>query len=318
MQRPVTYDELAVLSAALPAEVPFTTADAGAAGIGPHALGRMQRAGVVRRLVKGVHVVDTVPDSLEMRCAALRLVVPDGAVVSDRTAGWLHGAPMILAPNDHLQVPRVSAFHRVRGGRLRNELAASGQRMMPDSDVVQIFGLMVTTQLRTALDLGRLLRRDQAFAALDQLHGLGGFSVGELVATAPRFRGQRGVCQLRELAPLVDGRAESPGESILRLRWLDCPDLPRPEPQVEVPGPDGAVLSLDLGAEEHRFGAEYDGEEWHGEDQAPHDERRRAWVRNRLGWTLPVFRKEHVHGRGQDVQGRLRREFHARTRRLGS
>ena len=44
-----------------------------------------------------------------------------------------------------------------------------------------------------------------------------------------RFRGFRGVVQLRCLAPLGDGRAESPGESALRLHWYDA-GLPTPEP----------------------------------------------------------------------------------------
>lgn len=313
MRRPPTYDELAALASVLPDEVPFSTGQAIDSGIMPPALGRLCRAGVVRRLVKGAYVAGTVPDSLWLRCLALRLVVAEGAVVSDRTAGWLHGAEMILAPNDHLQAPAVSAFHRARGGRLRNDLTASGQRMMPDSDVEEIFGLIVTTRLRTALDLGRLLRRDQAFAAMDQMLRLGGFAKHELVTEVPRFAGYRGVVQLRELAPLVDHRSQSPGESVLRLRWIGCSDLPRPEPQVPVKGPAGTTYWLDLGVEGHRFGAEYDGEEWHGPGREGHDGERREWVRERLGWKLPVFRKQHVFGRTESVQQILRREFRSKN-----
>ena len=63
------------------------------------------------------------------------------------------------------------------GYRLRNGLVASGERMLRPEDVVEIGGLRVTTPLRTACDLGRLLHRDQAFAAMDSLAGLGAFSV---------------------------------------------------------------------------------------------------------------------------------------------
>ena len=53
------------------------------------------------------------------------------------------------------------------------------------------------------------------------------FEKADLVQGAARFRGMRWVTVLRELAPLADGRAESPGESVLRLRWIDL-NLPTP------------------------------------------------------------------------------------------
>jgi hypothetical protein len=81
---------------------------------------------------------------------------------------------------------------------------------------------------------------------------------------------------------------------------------------VPVPGPAGTTYWLDLGAEGHRFGAEYDGEEWHGPDRETHDHERRDWVRDRLGWTLPVFRKNDVFGPAEAVKHILRREFRTR------
>ena len=94
-----------------------------------------------------------------------------------------------------------------------------------------IEGVVTTTLLRTALDLGRLAHRDLAIGALDALLRHGEFSSEELLDGVARFRGQRGVVQLRALAPLTAPRAESPGESVLRLRWLDIPNRPRPRPQ---------------------------------------------------------------------------------------
>ena len=48
------------------------------------------------------------------------------------------------------------------------------------------------------------------------------------------------------LAPFVDPDSQSPGESILRLRWLDV-GLPRPRCQVEVPAPGGAATGSTSG-----------------------------------------------------------------------
>ena len=210
----------------LPLDAPFTAAMAKACRIHPVELSRLVALGLLRRLVAGVYVAAQAGDSLALRVDALRLVVPPDAVVTDRTAAWLHGVQMALAPGDHLTVPEVSVFHRRRGCRLRNDVVASGQRMMPDEHVMEVRGLCVTTPLRTACDLGRVLRRDAAFASLDAMLRLGAFGKEELLEASAGFRGYRWVRQLRALAPLADARAESPPESVLRLRWLDCALLP--------------------------------------------------------------------------------------------
>ena len=127
------------------------------------------------------------------------------------------------------------------------------------------------------------------------------FSVDQLCLETLRFKGYRGVIQLRFLAPLVDPDAGSPGESILRLRWLDV-GLPRPTCQVEIPAPNGGYYLLDMGLRERRLAAEYDGEAFHGEDQEEHDETRREWARDVLGWTIVVVRKDNLFGRSQNIE----------------
>ena len=289
----------------LPLDAPFTLEQARSSGIQAAELSRLGRLRLVRRLFTGVYVAAQVPDSLALRVAALRLVVPPGAVVTDRTAGWLHGARRILAPGDHLAVPKVSVFHRGRGCRLRTELVASGQRMMPDEDVTDVGGILVTTPLRTACDLGRLLKRDQAFAALDSMLALDLFTKDELIGAASGYRGYRWVRQLRALAPFADGRSQSPEESILRLRWLDCSTLPRPEPQRPVRAPltvAGGLYFVDVGVDDLMFGVEFDGEEFHGPEQQYHDSIRREWITDHERWVLRVVRKENLHGVTRDIE----------------
>jgi hypothetical protein len=303
----------------LPLDEPFTRAMARDHGIGSNDLTRMVRRGLVRRLVANVYAAAQLVDSLEARVAALRLVVPAGAVVTDRTAGWLHGAEMILAPGDHIQVPKVSVFHRGRGCRLRTGLTESGQRMMPEHHVMDLGGVLVTTPLRTACDLGRLLHRDAAFAALDAMLRLGVFEKDELLDWAAGFRGYRHVRQLRALAPMADGRSESPPESVLRLRWLDCADLPRPEPQRPVPAPPWVVEEtywLDVGVDDLRFAAEYDGVDFHGEARQEHDADRRDWIRDQQRWIVEVVRKEDLFGPGAVVDQILRRGLAAARARM--
>lgn len=197
---------------------------------------------------------------------------------------------------------------------MRNQLSASGERSFDVGDVLDIAGLRVTSPLRTACDLGRLLHRDQAFACLDCILALGHFSREELVAAVERFRGYRNVRQLRALAPEADSRSGSPEESILRRRWLDCPDLPRPEPQFPVRAPNG-WYALDLADPEARYAAEYDGAQWHGEDRAEHDRERRDWCRREDNWYFDVFRKADLHGTAQLAEVRLRRGHALAVRR---
>ncbi|GAA5151492.1 hypothetical protein GCM10023340_30400 [Nocardioides marinquilinus] len=311
MARPTTYRQLLEIRDGLPRDRPFTASESDALGV-PNRLRRLLLgAGLLRRAVPGVFHAPELKDSLDLRLQMLRLVVPADCVVTDRTAAWLWGAQMVLAPGDHLQVPRISVF-APPGRRLRNGLSASGERQLADVDVAEVSGLQVTTPLRSACDLARLLHRDQAIGTMDALARLGTFSVDRLVLELDRFKGYRGVIQARMLAPLVDARAESPMESVTRLRWHDA-GLPWPECQVEVAGPDGPYF-VDVGRREERFGVEYFGEEFHGETEAEHDADRLDWLRGRRQWHIVVAGRADVIGPRQSLDLVLRLEWHAHGR----
>jgi hypothetical protein len=299
--------------AVVPRERPVTATELLAAGVTRRQLDHWLSRGELVRPIRGVLHDGRLEDGLDLRVAVLRLVVPDACVVTDRTAAWLWGAPMVLAPGDHLATPAVSVFSPP-GHRLRNGLVASGERRLERRDVAELDGLRVTTPLRTACDLGRLLHRDQALAGMDALASLGGFTVEELVVETGRFAGYRGVVQLRVLGPIVDPASGSPGEGALRLRWYDA-GLPRPQCQVPVPSPTGGWFYVDLGLEELRFGAEYDGEEFHGPQQAEDDAQRRLWLRDEQGWRLVVTRRANVYGQHQDACEILRAAYDNARRR---
>jgi hypothetical protein len=215
-------------------------------------------------------------------------------------------------------VPQLSAFRPAGNDRLRNRLCASGERSFRREDLTELGGLIVTTPLRTAWDLGRLSHRDVAIGALDALLRTEAFTREELVDGVERFRRMRGVVQLRELAPVADPRAESPGESALRLRWLDLPSLPPPTPQVSIKVGNVEVYRIDLGVPELRYGCEYDGEAFHGADVAASDEARRHDLRVRFRWDVDAVRKVNVFGAKRDVEAVLYEGVHRARRALGS
>jgi hypothetical protein len=273
---------------------PFSSAEAHAAGLSRKVLRRMVREGTLRLVLKGAYVDAAAEDTLGVRAAAAAKVVPAGSVVCDRTAAWLHGAD-ILGPEGRLTVPPLDLFRLAGGSRVRRPECTGGTRTLCEDDVMRLRGVLVTTPLRTALDLGRFLPRANAMAAIDALTRAGGLTKTDLQRELPRFRGQRGVVQLRTLTPLTDPRSESPAESVVRLQIVDA-GLPIPEVQWEVRAPGGfSVYRLDLAYPALRLAIEYDGEEFHtAEADRRHDERRRARLR-RMGWTIIVLRKEQVY-----------------------
>ena len=114
--------------------------------------------------------------------------------------------------------------------------------------------------------------------------------------------------QLRALAPLCDPRFESPGECALALIWLDTPGLPAFEPQFRVQGPVGFYY-LDLAVPGLRYGAEYDGAEFHGQSRAEADQARLTWLEISDGWRFGVFGANDVRGAGQIASDRLLRDI---------
>ena len=300
----------------LPLDRPFTTADAKREGVPRHVLTKLVEHGLLRRPVKSVYLATQAGDSIALRSQCLALVVPEDCVVCDRHAGWLLGAEMILAPNEHLELRPISIFRPSGNGRLRNDLAESGERNLIPADVMEVSGIAVTTPLRTAWDLGRVRFRETAISGLDAMLRLRCFSQEELVEGVGRFARMRWVTRLREMAPLADGRAASPGESVLRLRWLDC-GLPAPEPQVEVHRDGVLIAILDIANRAIGFAAEYDGAEWHtSPEQREHDRIRREAAEEE-NWLVLPFVAANVFGRHQDCDGLLIQGAKDARRRLG-
>lgn len=308
MQPPYLSEDPALLDERfpLPLDEPFTTREALSRGVTGKQLTRLVRDGYLRRPLKGVYIAAQVADTTEWRGRILAKVAPPGTVITDWTATWFWTG--MDRPGSHLDVPPLDAF-KVRGqDRLRNGLVRSGERWLLPSDFVRLDAdVRITTPLRTAWDLGRLMPRIVAIGGMDALCRHGTFDVAELVEGVERFRRQRGVVQLRTLAPMVDPRAESLGESAVRLRWRECPSLPAPQLQIPLYGDDGAVhYRLDLGVEELRLGVEYDGEAWHdSEADRAHDVQRRTTIEDVHGYRLDVFRRAHVFGQREILMQRL-------------
>lgn len=266
---------------------PFTTAMAAAVGLSRSRLEQLVRRGLVRRILRGVYAGARVPDGAPLRGSALALVLAQDAVVVDRTAAWVHG----IWP--HGPAPRTVDTN----GRARATSYFGAWRPLSSADLCVVGGTTVTTPMRTAGDLGRLLRPDRALCVLDLVLHEGCCGHSELVAELPRHARLGGHAQLCRLIAAADGRAGDSAESVLRLRWLTA-GLPTPVPRLEVASTAGPVV-LSLAACTQRFAAVF------GESSRAH----RALESD--GWRLvPLTRLRVLGSDAALVEGHLLREYH--------
>ena len=294
---------------------PFTSQQAQILGLGEHRIRTAVTNGELRRVVRGVYAPADLEDTVESRAMAVSLVVKPHQVVCDRTAAWLHGVD-VFGLTDKAIMPAVEVC-ALRGHAVTELGGVDGRtRDLRPDDLTTVGDVLVTTPLRTALDLACGLGAHRALGALDQFMRHHGVTHWEMHGLLPRYRRRRGVIQARWLVPLADPRAESPMESWVRLD-IHRAGLPSPDLQYWITQ-DGVLLyRLDHAYPAHRVAVEYDGEEWHyrTDEQRENDRKRREWLRRR-GWTVIVVDKEGVHDPSQRWLRELREALRPRTRRL--
>lgn len=288
---------------------PFSLADAEAAGFSRGDIRSLVRRGDIREVVRGAYVSVDVPDSTGLRAAALGRVVPPRAVVTRRTAAWLYGVD-VLALGAHLAVPPVETLVPAETAAVRREDVRGYSGVLREDEVVEIDGVLVTTPLRTTLDLARWLPLIEGVPAVDAMLHQQLVTVEALHAGVARLRGYRHKVRLDRAVDLADGRAESPQESRLRIRLVVYAKLPRPEVQYVVPLANGH-FRLDLAYVEVKVAVEYDGREHHSSDADVAYDRSRRDTLQRLGWTVHVARSHDVLGGWMGFTGQVRASLRA-------
>ena len=241
------------------------------------------RENVVRRLFRGVYVDAAVPDSREVRIRAIKLVSPPHAVVCDSSAAWLYGVDTFRPSDRFLMIPSLVVPHGAT--RVTRPDATCREAYIDPSDILEVDSLLVTTPLRTTVDLMRKLWRPYALAAADGMVRSELVEIGQICEYVRPLRKLPGIVQAKQLMQFVDPGAESPGESWTRLRLLDA-GFPRPETQISITDKDGREIArLDMGYADRLIAVEYDGREFHtADDDRLHDEERRSYLGNALGW----------------------------------
>ena len=155
--------------------------------------------------------------------------------------------------------------------------------------------MRVTTPARTALDLACRYPVDAAVAAIDSLARATKMKMADVELLAHRHRGRRGIRKARAVLNLVDAGAESPRETWLRLLLIRA-GYPRPTTQIPVYDEYGVLVAvLDMGWEDIKVAADYDGDHHRGPVRFNKDIRRHDEITD-LGWI-------DVRVTGRDTEG---------------
>jgi hypothetical protein len=194
-------------------------------------------------------------------------------VVAGRAAAALHGA---------LWVDATTPIEMIGcRGRPPSGIVVHNERIDP-SEITLVDGIPATRPARTALDLARHLPRDLAVQHLDSLARATGVRADHVLSLADRYPRARGLGRAEVALDLMDGGAQSPKETWLRLVLIDAA-FPRPRTQIRVS--DGFNTAIfDMGCDEPMIGMDYDGDQHQFDRQRyVHDIGRNELVR-REGW----------------------------------
>ncbi|KWX64525.1 hypothetical protein [Mycobacterium sp. NAZ190054] len=236
-----------------------------------------------RPVFRNVHMPKSRTPTLRDRTEAAWLWSHRSGIITGLAAAALHGAAWI---DDRAEIELIFKFPRAPVG-----IVARNERIAPD-EWQDLAGLPVATPARTAFDLGRFQPDHEALGRLDALMRVRPYSVEDVMMLTKRYKGARGVVQLKALLPIVDGGAQSPQESWWRKFVIDC-GLPAPDTQIPVVDERGKpVRILDFGWERYSVALEYDGEH-HQANRAQYLKDRHVLpTLRRLGWRVTVVVKE--------------------------
>jgi hypothetical protein len=188
-------------------------------GPSPAELTRLHREGVVALLVGDAYAPADATGAPGIRGAAAALVLPPGAVLAGVAAAWVHGVGGaslagvcgdpgvdVISPPGLVPRPKSRGWLRIR------------QFSLADDDRLELGGLAVTTPVRTAVDLTRLVPPAVAVDLLVRLAdatGIGPQAVEQRMDRMARFRGIVTAKQIlaawRRTAP-SDVAAAEPGQ----------------------------------------------------------------------------------------------------------
>jgi hypothetical protein len=206
-------------------------------------------------------------------------------ILAGFSASALHGARWI----DPSRPAEIIDTNRREAARVR----VWEERIEAD-EIAVVDQMRVTTPARTALDLARRNPARIAIAAVDALVQATELKMADVELLVDRYRGRHGMKAARAALELVDGGAQSPKETWLRLLLIRA-GFPRPQTQIAVRNEwDWVEAYLDMGWEDIKVAVEYDGDHHRSDRYQYVKDIRRLELLERYGWiVVRVIAEDH-------------------------
>jgi hypothetical protein len=284
---------------------------------GPFLLGDARRLGFTdevvqgprfRRVFRGVYVAADAADTVAVRAAAARLLVPASAIFSHQTAAELLDLPVPTDGLVHCTLPRGVRRAQVAGIVAHQVTSMPAAMLTPQPAGT----LPITSPSRTFMDVAASLPLVELVILGDAMVRRGLVDLKTLRHEVRAATMVRGIVTARRAAGLVQSRVDSPMETRLRL-LIVLAGLPPPEPGGEVLDVDGQwIATVDLLYRAQRVVIEYDG--------LLHLTSRRKWLRDLatrdllrdLGWEVIVVTSADVFATPLRTLLRIRDKLAAR------
>ncbi len=252
-------------------------------------------------------------------CAAAIRALPDPAFAWGPSAALLHGLPVdrdlplrVTLIRDRGSDQR--ALHRrITRQSLLGDVRVHSHRL-GDADRVEVNGIPSASRDFAAISTAALSTDDWAVVALDAAvwqRPSGPETLAQIAETLPRLRG---IGTVRRVVPLVRPGAQTPLETLSRLRLVRCS---LPEPELQVPIFDGSALAgiVDMFWREWRVVGEADGlAKYATRDDLLREKQREDRIRS-LGFTVVRWTWREIMADPEAVAARIRR---ARFRHHGA
>jgi hypothetical protein len=234
----------------------FTAQDAVEAGWTRSALAHAVRRGRLDRLAPGVFVPvgpSSIPASERLAVATIgALIAHQQAVASHAAAAVLAGLPVWKLPSS----PCLTVRPRYTGDAASVHLHRAS---LPDAHLALSSPQRRTSAARTIVDLARESGRLDAVVAGDAALAAGLVTPAKLAACLTDCQRWPGVRTARAAISQLDGRSESPLESVSRVRLADI-GLPHPDLQPDILTGRGVFIGrVDVYWDEYGVAGEVDG-----------------------------------------------------------
>ncbi|MDX6286306.1 MAG: hypothetical protein QOG53_1791 [Frankiales bacterium] len=260
------------------------------------------------RLFRGVYLMPDMGRDTLTHARAVQLVRPK-LVASHQLAAAIHGFDLVRPPRMDFTGTDKSRLDVPAGHLYRWAL--------PSSDVVNIDGVLVTSPLRTAVDLMRERDRDTAVIAVDSALRKRIVFLDGIAERLEFLAGERGVKRSWKAFVCLDPKSGSPGESKTRLIMWDLKLYP--QAQVPVIDADGNLRYFDFLLEGVVF--EPEGAKYHASDEAHEADTQRfnalAITARSCGHDFVRMTYKFIFGDRRAVERLILRTIRARRRRLG-